>query len=222
MPPKQRQIRVESKSALSAMQNLENRSDEELEAETRYRAAAQALLGARAAERMDAKRSREHFRAAIAAARPQERLQLRRMAEASLALAERRAGDLKVAAEKLGQAPPSNRQLLLLRFMGIVAPPPSAGIARRIGGILLIILLVVAVLALGWGLVQLVSLPFGGLDPAISIFWGLLLVLVALGVMYLFGRRRQARAREKAAEQRANAMGTGRAARRSGGGGGGR
>ena len=50
------------------------------------------MLGARAAERKDAKRAREHFRAAIAAARPQERLQLRRMAEASLALAERRAG----------------------------------------------------------------------------------------------------------------------------------
>ena len=74
------------------MQKLETRSDEELEAETRFRAAAQAILGARAAERMDAKRSREHFRAAIAAARPQERLQLRRMAEASLALAERRPG----------------------------------------------------------------------------------------------------------------------------------
>jgi hypothetical protein len=210
-------MRVESKSALAAMQKLENRSDEELEAETRYRAAAQALLGARAAERMDAKRSREHFRAAIAAARPQERLQLRRMAEASLALAERRAGDLKVAAEKLGQAPPSNRQLLLLRFMGVIAPPPSAGIARRVGGILLIILLVIAVLALGWGIVQLVALPFGGLDPAISIFWGLLLVLIALGVLYFVGRRRQARARTKAAEQRANAMGTGRAARRQSG-----
>src|ERR687889_2134306 len=140
MPPKQRQIRVESKSALGAMQKLENRSDEELEAETRYRAAAQALLGARAAERMDAKRSREHFRAAIAAARPQERLQLRRMAEASLALAERRAGDLKVAAEKLGQAPPTGRQLLALRVMGVVAPPASAGMPRRIGGVLLLIL----------------------------------------------------------------------------------
>jgi len=216
---KQRQVRVEQKSALAAMQRLETRSDEELEAETRYKAAAQAILGARAAERMDAKRAREHFRAAIAASRPQERLQLRRMAEASLALAERRAGDLKVAAEKLGQAPPSNRQLLLLRFMGIVAPPPSAGMARRVGGILLIILLVIAVLALGWGIVQLVALPFGGLDPAISIFWGLLLVLIALGVLYFVGRRRQARARTRAAEQRANAMGTGRAARRSRGGG---
>jgi hypothetical protein len=108
---KPRQVKMEQKGALAAMQKLETRSDEELESETRYRAAAQAILGARAAERMDAKRSREHFRAAIAAARPQERLQLRRMAEASLALAERRPGDLKAAAEKLGQTPPSNRQL---------------------------------------------------------------------------------------------------------------
>jgi hypothetical protein len=211
-------MRVESKSALAAMQKLESRSDEELEAETRYRAAAQALLGARAAERMDAKRSREHFRAAIAAARPQERLQLRRMAEASLALAERRAGDLKVAAEKLGQTPPSNRQLLLLRFMGIVAPPPGSNPLLRIRGILLVLLLIVAVMALGWGLVQLVALPFGGIDPVISLFWGFLVVLVALGVLFFVGRRRQSAARAKAAEQRANAMGTGRAARRSGGG----
>ena len=135
---------MEQKGALAAMQKLESRSDEELEAETRHRSAAQAILGARAAERMDAKRSREHFRAAIAAARPQERLQLRRMAEASLALAERRPGDLKAAAEKLGQTPPTNRQLLALRLMGIIAPPASAGIARRIGGILLLILAVVA------------------------------------------------------------------------------
>src|ERR671918_1191008 len=142
MPPKPRQVKIEQKGALAAMQRLENRSDEELEAETRFRAAAQAILGARAAERMDAKRSREHFRQAIAASRPQERLQLRRMAEASLALAERRAGDLKVAAEKLGQAPPSNRQLLMLRVMSVIAPPASAGIPRRIGGVILLILAV--------------------------------------------------------------------------------
>ena len=201
---------MESKSALSAMQKLESRSDEELEAETRFRAAAQAILGARAAERMDAKRSREHFRAAIAAARPQERLQLRRMAEASLALAERRPADLKAAAEKLGQTPPTNRQLLALRFMGIVAPPPGASIFRRIGGILLIIFLVIALLALGWGIIQLVALPFGGIDKGVSIFWGFLLVCVVLGVLFLFGRRRQKRAREKQAEQRAQAATSGR------------
>jgi ABC-type multidrug transport system fused ATPase/permease subunit len=210
MPPKPRQVRMESKSALSAMQKLESRSDEELEAETRFRAAAQAILGARAAERMDATRSREHFRAAIAAARPQERLQLRRMAEASLALAERRPSDLKAAAEKLGQTPPTNRQLLALRFMGIVAPPPGASIFLRIRGILLIIFLVVALLALGWGIVQLVALPFGGIDKGVSIFWGFLLVCVVLGVLFLFGRRRQKRAREKQAEQRAQAATSGR------------
>ena len=206
MPPKQRQIKIEQKGALAAMQRLEGRSDEELEAETRFRAAAQAILGARAAERMDAKRSREHFRAAIAAARPQERLQLRRMAEASLALAERRAGDLKVAAEKLGQAPPSNRQLLMLRLMGYIAPPPGSGIPRRIGGILLLIVIIVALLALGWAVVQLVALPFGGLGSGVSIFWGFLLVAVVIGVLAIVGRRRQARARARAAEQRADML----------------
>jgi hypothetical protein len=212
MAPKQRQIKVEQKSALAAMQRLEGRPDEELEAETRYRAAAQAILGARAAERMDAKRSREHFRAAIAAARPQERLQLRRMAEASLALAERRAGDLKVAAEKLGQTPPSNRQLFVLQLMGYIAPPPGSGILRRAGGVLLLIAIIVALLALGWGIVKLVALPFGGINSTLSIFWGFLLVAVVLGVMAIIGRRRQKRARARAAEERANQV----AGRRSG------
>src|SRR3954471_14740060 len=204
MAPKQRQIKIEQKGALAAMQRLEGRSDEELEAETRFRAAAQAILGARAPERMAAKRSREHFRVAIAAARPQERLQLRRMAEASLALAGRRAGDLKVAAEKLGQTPPSARQLFILQLMGYIAPPPGSGIVKRGGGILLLIVIIVGLLALGWGIVQLVSLPFGGLDPTLSIFWGFLLVAIVLGVMAIIGRRRQKRARERAAEQRAN------------------
>src|SRR3954464_8243948 len=98
MPPKPRQVRIESKSALAAMQQLESRSDEELEKETRFKSAAQGILGTRAAERVDAARAREHSRAALAPARPQERLHLRRMAEASLALAERRPGDLKVSA----------------------------------------------------------------------------------------------------------------------------
>src|SRR4051795_9912853 len=164
MPPKQRQIRIESKSALAAMQQLENRSDEELEAETRFRAAAQAILGARAAERMDAKRTREHFRAAIAAARPQERLQLRRMAEASLALAERRPDDLKAAAVKLGQTPPSNRQLLALRFMALIAPGGSAPLWRRVGGVLLLIGIIIAIIALGVAIVNLIALPLGGVD----------------------------------------------------------
>jgi hypothetical protein len=200
---KPRQIKMEQRGALAAMQQLESRSDEELEAETRFKAAAQAILGARAAERMDAKRAREHFRVAIAAARPQERLQLRRMAEASLALAERRAGDLKVAAEKLGQTPPTGRQLLALRAMGVIAPPASAGIPRRIGGILLLLLAIAVALVVGWGIVQLIALPFGGIGTAVSFFWSFVLLVVVLVTLIVLGRRRQKRARERAAEQRA-------------------
>ena len=199
---KPRQIKMEQRGALAAMQQLENRSDEELEAETRFRAAAQAILGARAAERMDANRAREHYRAASAASRPQERLQLRRMAEASLALAERRPADLKAAAEKLGQTPPTNRQLLALRVMGVVAPPASAGILRRILGVLIVIAAIVLALVIGYGIVKLIALPFGGVG-VVAWFWGFLLVAVVIGVLIFFGRRRQKNARAKAAEARA-------------------
>jgi hypothetical protein len=196
---KQRQVRIEQKSALAAMQRLETRSDEELEAETKFKAAALAILGARAAERYDAKASRDYFRRSIAAARPQERMQLRRMADASLALAERRPDDLKAAVERLGQAPPSSRQLLLLRFMGLVAPPPGAPVATRARGIGLIVLLVVALLAVGLGIVELVSLPLGGVGLGGAILLGFLLVVAALGLLALVGRRRQARALEQRA-----------------------
>ena len=191
---------MESKSGLAAMQALETKSDDELIAETRFRSAAQAILGSRAAERYDAKAAREHFRTAIASARPQERLQLRRMAEASLALAERRPDDLKAAAVKLGQAPPSNRQLLALRFMGLVAPGGSAPAWRRVAGVLLLIGIVLAMIALGWGIVQLVALPLGGLDAGVSIFYGFLLVILVLGVLAWRGRRKQ---REAQAARRA-------------------
>ena len=147
-----------------------------------------------------------HFRAAIAAARPQERLQLRRMAEASLALAERRAGDLKVATEKLGAPAPSNRQLLMLRVMGVIAPPKSAGLPRRIGGVLLIFLAIAVLLMLGFGIVKLIALPFGGIG-ATAWFYGFLLVVVVLAVMAFIGRRRQRTARAKVAEQRAAQIG---------------
>jgi hypothetical protein len=191
MPPKQRQIKIEQKSGLAAMQRLETLSDDELLAETKHRAAAQAILGARAAEKYDAKASRAHFQKAIAAARPQERMQLRRMAEASLALAERRAGDLKDAVEKLGHEPPSSRQLLLLRLMGLVAPPQGASILLRIRGILIVIGLVVGILALGLGIVELIALPFGGIEVGQGLVLGAILAAAVLGVLALFGRRRQ-------------------------------
>jgi hypothetical protein len=194
---KQRQIKIEQRSALAAMQALETRSDEELLAEQKYRAAAQAILGARAAEKYDAAKAREHFRKAIAAARPQERMQLRRMADASIALAERRPDDLKQAVERLGQTPPSNRQLLLLRFMGLVAPPPGASVWLRVRGILLILLVVIVLLAAGLAIVELIALPFGGVSLGGGLILGLLVVVIALGVLALVGRRRQAKARAR-------------------------
>lgn len=188
-------MRIEQRGALAAMQALETRSDEELEAETKYKAAAQAILGARASERYDATAARQHFQRAIAAARPQERMQIRRMADASLALAERRAGDLKDAVEKLGQEAPTGRQLLALRFMGLIAPPPSAGILMRVRGILILLALVALLLAVGLGIVELISLPFGGISLFGGLVLGAVLVAVALGVATLLGRRRQAKAR---------------------------
>jgi hypothetical protein len=199
MAPKQRQVRIEQRGGLEAIQALEQRSDEELEAETKYKSAALAILGARAAERFDAEQARGYFQRAIAAARPQERMQLRRMADASLALAERRAGDLKDAVERLGQTPPSGRQMLALRAMGLLIPPGSAGILARVRGIVLIIVLIIALLAIGTGIVELVGLAFGGVGLAPAVLLGLFVVIAALGIVAAIGRRRRDRAAKAAA-----------------------
>ncbi|HUO69918.1 MAG TPA: hypothetical protein VMU39_04010 [Solirubrobacteraceae bacterium] len=203
MAKQQRTMRIEQRSQLAAMQQLESRSDEELEAETKNKAAAQAILGARAAERYDAKTARAHFQRALAAARPQERLQLRRMADASLALAERRADDLKKATERLGVEGPTTRQLRGLKFMGLIAPPKSAGILMRIRGILIVIALIIVIVAVAFGIVKLIALPFGGVSTDLNVFWALVLVAIVVGVLAFFGRRRQKRAQAERAEQAA-------------------
>jgi hypothetical protein len=194
MAPKQRQIRVEQRGSQAAIEALEQRSDEELEAETKYKSAALAILGARASERFDAESARAYFQRAIAAARPQERMQLRRMADASLALAERRAGDLKSAVERLGQTPPTGRQMFALRAMGLLIPPASAGILARTRGILLIIALIFLLLALGLGIVELVALPFGGLGLAPGVLLGLFVAIAGVAIAAMVGRRRRDRA----------------------------
>lgn len=194
MPPKQRQIKIEQRGAMAAIQALQQRTDEELEAETKYKSAALAILGARASERFDAKEARVYFQRAIAAARPQERMQIRRMADASLALAERRPDDLKDAVQRLGQAPPSGRQMLALRAMGLLLPPGSAGILARIRGVLLIVLLVFVVIALGLGIVELVLLPFGGIGLAPGVLLGFFLAIALVAVLVFVGRRRRDRA----------------------------
>lgn len=198
-------MRVEQRGQMAAMAQLESKTDEELEAETKHKAAAQAILGYRAAERYDAKAARAHFQRALAAARPQERIGIRRMADASLALAERRPDDLKKATERLGIESPTAGQLRSLRFLGLIAPPASAGILMRVRGIVIAIVLIVAVLAIGFGIVYGIGSAAGGISVDTAIFFGFVLVLIAVGVMAFIGRRRQKRAKATRAEQVASA-----------------
>src|SRR5436305_9402734 len=181
--------------SLGAIQVLEERTDEQLLRETKHRAAARALLGARAAERYDAKQARAYFNEALVGAHPRERPMLRQMMKASLAQAERRPDELREAMEKLGQEPPSNRQLMLLRLMGLIAPPPSASRGARVRGFLILIALVIVLVLIGFGLAKLIALPFGGVGVLGGILLGLLIVAAVLGGLALFGRRRQAKAR---------------------------
>jgi hypothetical protein len=191
---KQKQIKMQVQvGALAAIQQLEHKTDEQLQGESRHRVAAKALLGARAAERYDAKAARAYFNEALAGCHPQERPALRQMMKASMALAERRPDELKEAVERLGQEAPSGRQLFLLRMMGLIAPPPGASLWLRARGILLLIAVVVLLMAIGFGLAKLVALPFGGVGTLGALLLGLVIVAAVLGVLTLFGRRRQAR-----------------------------
>lgn len=189
--PKMQQIQVGS---LAAIQLLEERTDEQLISESKHRVAAKALLGARAAERYDAATARKYFNEALAGCHPQERSALRQMMNASMALAERRPDDLKAAVEKLGQTPPSGRQLLMLRLMGLIAPAASAGRLARLRGILILVALVLALLAIGFGVAKLIALPFGGIGTIGALVLGLLVIVAVLGTLALLGRRKQRRA----------------------------
>jgi len=180
--------------SLQAIPQLEDRTDEQLVSESKHRAAARAILGARAAERYDAKAARGYFNEALAGCHPRERPALRQMMNASLALAERRPDDLKQAVEKLGQAPPSSRQLLMLRLMGLIAPAEGASLLVRARGILLVIVLVIVLIAIGFGLAKLVALPFGGVGTVGALLLGLLIVVGILAILTMLGRRRQAKA----------------------------
>jgi hypothetical protein len=199
---KQKQIKMQMQvGALAAIPQLESRTDEQLQGESRHRVAAKAILGARAAERYDAKSARAYFNEALAGCHPQERPALRQMMKASLALAERRPDELREAMEKLGQEAPSGRQMFMLRLMGLLVPPASAGMVARVRGILLILALVIALLAVGTGIVQLIGLIFGGIGVGSSVFFGFLLVVAVIGVLIFLGRRRQARAQAARAAQ---------------------
>jgi hypothetical protein len=192
--------------SLASIPELEDRTDEQLLSESKRRAAARAILGARAAERYDSDAARKYFNEALAACHPQERPMLRQMMKAALAQAERRPDELREAMQKLGQEPPSNRQLMLLRLMGLIAPPPNAGTWARVRGFLILIVLVLVLVGIGFGLAKLIALPFGGIGTFGAILLGIVIVAAVLGVLALLGRRRQEKARaaqiERVEEQR--------------------
>jgi hypothetical protein len=198
---KQRQVKMQQQTGtLAAMQQLETRTDEQLQSESKHRAAARALLGARAAERYDADQARRYFNEALAGAHPQERPYLRQVMKAALAQAERRPDELKEAMEKLGQEAPSGRQLFALRVMGLLSPPPNASLAIRVRSYALVVLLVLVLMAVGFGLAKLVALPFGGVGTLGGLLLGVVIIVAVLALLALFGRRRQAKAQAKARE----------------------
>ncbi|MEZ5123996.1 MAG: hypothetical protein R2736_20930 [Solirubrobacterales bacterium] len=65
-------------------------------------------------------------------------------------------------------------------------------------GIAIIVGLIVALMAIGLGIVELIALPFGGISLGGGILAGLVLVVAVIGVLALFGRRRQKKARAAA------------------------
>ena len=64
----------------------------------------------------------------------------------------------------------------------------------RVRGILLILLIVVALVAIGFGIVELISLPFGGIGILGGVLLGVVLVIAVLAVLAVLGRRRQNKA----------------------------
>jgi hypothetical protein len=200
---KQRQTKMQYQvGTLGAIQQLEDRTDEQLLSESKHRSAARAILGARAAEKYDAKLARQYFNEALVGCNPRERPALRQLMKASLAQAERKPDELKEAMEKLGQAPPSNRQMMVLRLMGLISPPESAPRWQRIRGFVILLALVFVLLAIGFGLAKLVALPFGGVGSLGAILIGLVIIVAVLGVLTVLGRRRQAKAQAAARAQR--------------------
>ncbi len=78
--------------------------------------------------------------------------------------------------------------------MGLVAPAQGASTLQKVRGVAIVVAFVLALLLVGFLLVKLIALPFGGTGTGTSILFGFVLILVILGVLTLVGRRRQAKA----------------------------
>jgi hypothetical protein len=98
----------------------------------------------------------------------------------------------------MGQTPPSSRQLLVLRLVSLISPPPGSSALVRVRGFLLLAAIVIVLMAIGFGLAKLIALPFGGVGTFLGIVLGLVIVVAILGLLTLFGRRRQAKAQAAA------------------------
>jgi hypothetical protein len=82
--------------------------------------------------------------------------------------------------------------------MGLIVPPQGASLLLRARGVLMMLAIVIALLAIGVGLAELVTLPFGGASLWGALALGVVIVIVALTVLALVGKRRQKAAHEKA------------------------
>lgn len=68
----------------------------------------------------------------------------------------------------------------------------------RLRGFAIVLGIVIVLLAVGFGLAKLVSLPFGGVGTIGGLLLGIVLIVVIFAILALLGRRRQARARASA------------------------
>jgi hypothetical protein len=73
----------------------------------------------------------------------------------------------------------------------------------RVRGIVVLLVGVIAILALGFGIVEGVGQAAGGISLDLAIFYGLALVFVVIGGLIFWGRRRQRAALAKRQEESA-------------------
>jgi membrane protein implicated in regulation of membrane protease activity len=69
----------------------------------------------------------------------------------------------------------------------------------RVRGIAIIVGIILLLMAIGLGVVELIALPLGGVSIGAGVLYGVVLIIAVLGILALFGRRRQNRAKARAA-----------------------
>ena len=203
VPQRDRQVQTrQSCISPEVMEQMQARTDEQLEGERKYRSIAYSILGARAAERYDAPAARDLVRegdgrldatrrsACRSGAWPTRRW---RSPSAAPTTSRRRSSGS-------GQEAPSSRQLFGLRLMGLIAPPRGSSPLLRIRGALALLGIIIALVAArDRASSSSISLPFGGFGWPPAVLLGVILDIVAIAMLAHVGRRRQRAARARAA-----------------------